>query len=206
MRREPVSQPKHLVWVWKRSVWITYHLNIWNGSKAGDKNVSFDLCNWTYGTRIISSSLIHTTATLLNQRSRKQELEIYNSCETYMLKKWLGKYKHDFQPALIDLALFSDKITNITEYLDITGEKRSARNYKNRTWPSVTQTVDLILNRLLRVKCAHNCLTSKARSKSVVISVQQSIQYTGDVIQIDAAFAVLITPNTAGTVTKVHTH
>lgn len=153
MRQEPVSQPKHPVWVWKRSVWITYHLNIWNGSKAGDKNVSFDLCNWTYGTRIISSSLIHITATFLNQRSRKQELEIYNSCETYMLKNDWENINTIFNHALIDLALFSDKITNIIEYLDITGDKWSARNYKKRTWPSVTQTVDLISNRLLRVKC-----------------------------------------------------
>lgn len=107
--REPMSQPKHPVWVWKRSVWITYHLHIWNGSKAGDKDVGLDFCDWTYSTSKISSSLIQITATL-RKTSRNRELEIYNVCMTYTLLKNVGKIKKwlDCQPHMNCLVLFPE--------------------------------------------------------------------------------------------------
>lgn len=83
--REPMSQPKHPVWVWQRSVWITYHLHIWNGSKAGDKDVGLDFCHWTYGRWKMSSSFTQITATFSQdiKKARTRNLQFMHDLHAF---------------------------------------------------------------------------------------------------------------------------
>lgn len=135
---------KHPVWVWKGSVWITYHLHIWNGSKAGDKDVGLDFCDWTYGTRESSSVLMQKTATFSPYVKKVRTRNPQFMHDLYAFKKGLKNKINDLTVGytLIVWYYFLEKIANITENVTITVEKRSIRSYESQSWPSVKQTVD----------------------------------------------------------------
>lgn len=63
----------------ERSAWVTYHLNIRHGSKAGDKDVGFDLCNRpcsrTIGLRIRHSNVFQNKIEIYS--SRKTVFNVY---------------------------------------------------------------------------------------------------------------------------------